>query len=86
MGVDFIVQGGGDMKKLMIAIALLMIATPVFAKKACKELKAEIDAKIQANGVKAYTLEIVPNEQVKDGKIVGSCDGGTKKIIYTRGK
>lgn len=74
------------MKKMMIAVALLMIATPAFAKKDCKELKAEIDANIQANGVKAYTLEIVPNEQVKDGKIVGSCDGGTKKIIYTRGK
>jgi hypothetical protein len=74
------------MKKLMVAVALLMMATPAFAKKACEELKAEIDAKIKANGVKAYTLEIVPNEQVKDGKIVGSCDGGTKKIIYKRGK
>jgi len=74
------------MKKLIIAVALLMIATPVFAKKDCDELKAEIDAKIQAKGVKAYTLEIVPNEQVKDGRVVGSCDGGTKKILYTRGK
>ena len=74
------------MKKLMVAVALLMMATPAFAKKACEELKAEIDAKIQANGVKAYILEIAPNEQVKDGKVVGSCDGGTKKIIYMRGK
>jgi hypothetical protein len=74
------------MKKLIISVALLMIATPVFAKKDCDELKAEIDAKIQAKGVKAYTLEIVPNEQVKDGKVVGSCEGGTKKIVYTRGK
>jgi len=74
------------MKKLMVAVTLLIMATPAFAKMACEELKAEIDAKIQANGVKAYTLEIVPNEQVKDGKVVGSCDGGTKKIIYTRGK
>jgi hypothetical protein len=74
------------MKKLMVAVALLMMATPAFAKKACEELKAEIDAKIQANGVNAYTLDIVPNEQVKDGKVVGSCEGGTKKIIYTRGK
>jgi hypothetical protein len=74
------------MKKLIVAVALLMMVTPAFAKKACEELKAEIDAKIQANGVKAYTLEIVPNELVKDGKVVGSCDGGTKKIIYKRGK
>lgn len=74
------------MKKLLIAIVLLMIATPAFARKACEELKAEIDAKIQANGVKSYTLEIVPNDQVKEQKVVGSCDGGTKKILYTRGK
>ena len=74
------------MKKLVMVAVLLMMASPAFAKKSCEELKSEIDAKIQANGVKAYTLEIVPNEQVKDGKVFGSCDGGTKKIIYTRGK
>jgi len=74
------------MKIWMILILLGMMATPAFAKKDCNELKAEIDAKIQANGVKAYTLEILSNEQVKEGKIVGSCDGGTKKILYTRGK
>jgi hypothetical protein len=78
--------GGGDMKQLIVVVALLIMATPAFATKACEELKSEIDAKIQANGVKAYTLAIVPNEQVKEGKVVGSCDGGTKKIIYTRGK
>ena len=54
-------------------------------RKACEELKAEIDAKLQAKGVKVYTLDIVPNENVKDEKVVGSCDGGTKKITYKRG-
>ena len=47
-------------------------------------LKAEIDAKLQAKGVKVYTLEIVPNENVKDEKVVGSCDGGSKKLTYVR--
>ena len=74
------------MKNLMIAVALLMIATPAFGMKPCEELISEIDAKIKANGVKSYTLEIVPNDKVKDEKIVGSCDGGTKKIIYKRGE
>jgi hypothetical protein len=58
---------------------------PVLTRKPCEELKAEIEAKIQANGVETYTLGIVPNEDVKDEKVVGSCDGGTKKITYTRG-
>ena len=58
---------------------------PVLTRKPCEELKSEIEAKLQAKGVEAYTLEIVPNEDVKDEKVVGSCDGGTKKITYQRG-
>ena len=74
------------MKKLIVAVVLLLVATPAFAMKACDELKSEIDAKLKAKGVKGYSLEIVPNEQVKDEKVVGTCDGGTKKIIYKRGE
>ena len=76
------------MKVLIAIVALLLIAAPAMAqRKACEELKTEIDAKIKKNGVKAYSLEIVPNEQVKqgDGNVVGSCDGSTKKIVYKRG-
>ena len=72
------------MRSLVMLASLLLAASPVFAAKACEELKAEIEAKLKEKGVKAYTLEIVPNENVKDAKVVGSCDGGTKKIIYTR--
>jgi uncharacterized protein DUF1161 len=55
-------------------------------RKACEDLKGEIDAKLQQKGVKSYTLDIVPNESVKEEKVVGSCDGGTKKITYKRGQ
>ncbi|CAE6886025.1 conserved exported protein of unknown function [Pseudomonas marincola] len=38
-----------------------------------------------AAGVASYTLEIVPNDEVSDETmVVGSCDGGTQKIIYQR--
>ena len=74
------------MKVLIAVVASLLIAAPALAqRKDCGELKAEIDAKIKKNGVKEYSLEIVPNDQVKDGNVVGSCDGGTKKIVYKRG-
>ena len=72
------------MKKLLLFVSALAVSTSAFAAKPCEELKAEIAAKIEANGVKAYTLDIVPNDQVGDQKVVGSCDGGTKKIVYTR--
>ena len=76
------------MKIIMAVVALALVATPALAqRKDCEELKSEIDAKIKANGVKEFTLDVVPNEQVKegDGKVVGTCDGGTKKIVYKRG-
>jgi hypothetical protein len=74
------------MKKLMMVAVLLMVTSPAFALKDCGELMSEIDAKIQANGAKNYNLEIISKADVKNGQVVGSCDGGTKKIIYQRGK
>lgn len=69
------------------AVALLSLAaTPVLAEpKDCEVLKQEIEVKIQAVGVTSYTLEIVPNAEVKDpNMVVGSCAYGTRKIIYQR--
>lgn len=67
-------------------LALTLLSTPLLAApKPCAELKQEIEVKIQANGVPSYTLEIVANDEVKDqNMVVGSCDGGSKKIIYQR--
>ena len=78
------------MRSLLILASLTLVAGPALAqtqRKACEELKSEIEAKIQAKGVTAFTLDIVPNEEVKEGngKVVGTCDGSTKKIIYMRG-
>lgn len=73
------------MKTLIAVMTLMLIATPALARKSCDELKSEIDAKIKSKGVKTYTLAIVPADQTKDAKVVGTCDGGAKKIIYTRG-
>jgi TRAP-type C4-dicarboxylate transport system substrate-binding protein len=76
------------MKLVIVAIALTAMSMSAYAqRKDCGELKAEIQAKIEKNGVKVFTLDIVPVEQVKegDGKVVGSCDGGTMRIVYKRG-
>ena len=73
----------------LIAAALvagLVVSGPVLAqRKDCTELKGEIEAKIKKNGVEKFTLDIVEKEAQGDGKIVGTCDGGTKKIVYKRG-
>jgi hypothetical protein len=59
---------------------------PEMMRKPCEELRAEIDAKIRNNGVPMFTLDVVEMDaQVAEGKVVGSCDGQTKKIVYKRG-
>jgi hypothetical protein len=55
------------------------------AGKSCDELKSEIDTKLKAKGVKTFTLDIVAKADVKDGKVVGSCERGSKKITYKKG-
>ena len=72
------------MKKLVAFLSLSLVVAPAFASKNCEELKSEIAAKLDAKGVKAYTLEIVPTEDVKDQKVVGGCEAGTKKITYKK--
>jgi hypothetical protein len=67
-----------------VATALLIATAPTFAATSCETLKTDIAAKVDAKGVKGYTLEIVAKGDVADGKVVGGCDGGTKKIVYKR--
>ncbi len=65
--------------------AAIFLCAPLFAQiKPCEELKNEIDAKLKEKGVVNYTLEIVPADQIKDQKVIGSCDGGKNKITYTK--
>ena len=73
------------MKILIVTIALMLIATPALARKSCDELKAEIEANIKTKTVKAYTLDVVGKDEQKEGKVVGTCDGGARKIVYKRG-
>ena len=75
-------------KALLIAVIVASLSQGLtFAqRKDCEELKKEIAAKLDAKGVKGYTLTIVAAADVKSGdNVVGSCDGGSKKIVYTRG-
>lgn len=70
------------------AVAITLLAAPLFASaelKDCDELKDEIEAKIKSNGVKSFKLTIVDKDAEAVGELVGSCEGGTKKIMYERG-
>lgn len=74
------------MKRFMLAVGLLSLAgTAAAAGKSCEDLKSEIDAKLQAKGVSSYTLDVVEKGSAADQKVVGTCEGGAKEIVYKRG-
>ena len=69
----------------VLTVVLLMASTNALAeKKSCDDLKMEIAAKLDAKGVKNYELKIVAADDAKSETVIGSCDGGTKRITYTR--
>jgi hypothetical protein len=74
------------MKWLAAVGVLLFVSVPARAQgpKPCEELKDEITKKLDAKGAKGYTLEIVDKDKDAEGKEVGTCGGGTKKIMYKK--
>ena len=74
------------MRTWLTLAAILFVPACSYAQgaKPCEKLKSEIASKLDAKGVKSYSLEIVPKDQEVDGKVVGGCEGGTKKIVYRR--
>ncbi|WP_047680079.1 MULTISPECIES: DUF1161 domain-containing protein [Xenorhabdus] len=54
----------------------------------CESLKEQIAQKVINNGIKEtdFNLEVVASDQMDygSGKVVGSCNRGKQKIIYTR--
>jgi hypothetical protein len=73
--------------KIVASVVILAFASVLaYAQgpKSCEDLKAEIAKKVEANGAKAYTLDIVAKDKEAEGKQVGTCGGGTMKIMYLR--
>lgn len=79
------------MNRQLLAATGLVIATAfssgsAHAKKSCDELKSELEAKIQGKGVKSFTLTVVPADEKTELRVVGTCEGGAKKITYQRAR
>ena len=72
------------MKNAAIAFVLLFATMPALAAKSCDELKNEIEAKLKTKNVQGYSLEVMASADVKEQKVVGSCEAGNKKIIYKK--
>lgn len=69
------------MRTPLLAATLAFAAASSHANN-CDTIRAGIEARIRAGGVAAFTLQTVPADARVAGKVVGSCDLGTKKIVY----
>ena len=72
--------------RLAAAVLLGFSATAGHAQGAsCDAIRAQIDAKVRASGVSDFTLAVLDADAPSSGRVVGSCELGTKKIVYERG-
>ena len=72
-------------KPSLLSVALLALASsagPARAAGNCDELLAQIDAKVRAAGVTRFTLTDVAADAAVNGKVVGTCERGSRKIVY----
>jgi len=67
------------------AAALLAWSSAGHAQSAgCDAIRAQIDAKVRASGVNDFTLSVLDADAPSGGRVVGSCELGTRKIVYER--
>ncbi len=64
---------------------LCMLAGPAGAAGTCDVVRTLIDSKIKSSGVTEYSLTVVEADAKVAGKVVGTCDGDRRKIVYLRG-
>lgn len=72
---------------LLCAIVTLWLPAAALAQgSACDQLKATLAARIEATGVRGYSLEAVPaaTKVPAGAKAIGNCEGGGLKILYRR--
>lgn len=65
-------------------VALLVLSVASHANNNCESIRAQIDAKVRASGVTDFVLSVVEVGAKVGGKVVGSCDLGAKRIVYSQ--
>lgn len=68
---------------LPLAGLLACMACHAEAPANCEALRTAIQAKIAATGVTQFSLTTVDADARTEGRVVGSCALGSKKIVYT---
>jgi hypothetical protein len=69
--------------RVAVTLAAACCATPGFsAGKDCEQLRAEVSRRYEAGGIASPELRLLPSSAASSGKVVGSCELGSKKLVY----
>ena len=66
-----------------IATVVALLQSAPCSALSCDELKADVEANIRANGVSAFSVSVVEIGVTSVGKVLGTCELGAKKLVYT---
>ena len=69
---------------LPVALALAGVAGAAHAAEDCEALRTRIEQKIAAAGVARSPVTVVSPTAPAHGQVVGSCELGTKKVVYLK--
>lgn len=73
---------------LAVTLSLVGVSSASHAE-SCESIQAVIKAKIESKNagkrLPVYELQTVDKDQTVSGRIVGSCDHGSKRIVYQVG-
>ena len=72
------------MKTIRTFAALVLLAGSARAASNCDSIRDQIDAKIRAGGISRFTLTVVDAGTTAAGRNVGSCERGSRKIMYVQ--
>ena len=68
----------------LLSGVLLALATSQAVALTCEELSKSVSTKIKAAGVESFAVTIVDSDARAEGKVVGTCAHGSKKLIYEK--
>lgn len=67
----------------MLAAGLLLATMQAAQAAGCDQLRSEVEGRIAAAGVTRFSVTVVDaSAPVTSGKVVGSCELGSKKLVY----
>ncbi|MBE0546949.1 MAG: DUF1161 domain-containing protein [Rubrivivax sp.] len=70
-------------RSAVLVIALSSVSMAALAA-TCDELRASIESKIRDKGVTSFTVAVVDAAASTPGQVVGTCERGAKKLVYSR--